>query len=322
MNKNTRIFLAVFAISLPFWVGINVVEKDLSDMIFLNQLARTPESFTAQALQEQIFEARPILKTVREDIAIQGKGVISVFGDKTGKVKVLYAQNITDRLPIASLTKLMTALIATKHYNLEQEIAITPYIIAEEGTSGLLQSGDIFTVQELLSPLLIESSNDAAAALASLVGETAFVNLMNLEASELGLSNTFFINPTGLDPNNETSPFNYSSAKDLAFLMQHLLNTYPEVARILRIQEADLYTKQGAFHHTMVNTNELLGYANWPTQILGGKTGWTPLAKESLALVLEGPKDKGYIVHVVLGSSDRFGETKRLADWVFNSFKW
>ncbi|MDP6704148.1 MAG: serine hydrolase, partial [archaeon] len=316
MNKNTQIFLAAAAISLPFWVGINIIEKDLTNIIFFNQLAKSPESLTAQALQQQIFEAGPIPKTDREFISVQGKGVLSLFSDEEGETKVLHAQNATGRFPIASLTKLMTALVAAKHYDSEQEVPITSRIVAEEGTSGFLQPGDIFTVQKLLFPLLIESSNDAAAALSNVVGTRAFVNLMNLEAAELGLSNTFFTNPTGLDPSSSADPLNYSSAEDLAFLMQHILTNYPEVAYILKIQEADLYTKYGAFHHTMTNTNELLGYTDWPTPILGGKTGWTPLAKESLALVLQGPKDNGHIIHVILGSTDRFGETKRLADWV------
>jgi D-alanyl-D-alanine carboxypeptidase len=322
MSRSAKIFVAVFLISLPFWVGINLAEKELSNLFFWSHIANNPEVFSAQALQEKIFEMLPMQKAGTEDITIEGDGVITLFGNEEGNVKVLFGQNENQPLPIASLTKLMTALVAVKHFNLEENIRITSQAIREEGTSGFLRVGDIFTVRELLAPLLIESSNDAAAALAQSIGRKAFIELMNLEAEQLNLADTYFVNPTGLDPDNPGGPLNYASPADLALLLQYIVTDYPQISEVLAIQQADLYTQEGIFHHTMKSTNALLSYIGWPTTILGGKTGWTPLAQESLALVLKGPKEKGHVIHIVLGSSDRFGETKKLADWIYKSFNW
>jgi serine-type D-Ala-D-Ala carboxypeptidase (penicillin-binding protein 5/6) len=167
----------------------------------------------------------------------------------------------------------------------------------------------------------VESSNDAAAALAEVIGRGVFVELMNLEARELGLSNTYFFNPTGLDPDDPQGPVNYSTSKDLATLASYIIQTYPRIFDILVIAQQDLLQK-GTFHHTMKSANELLSFEGWPTPIVGGKTGWTPLAKGCLVLVLKSPKDQGYLVNVVLGSDDRFSQMKTLVNWTYDSFLW
>jgi len=116
-------------------------------------------------------------------------------------------------------------------------------------------------------------------------------------------------------------PINYSTARDLFLLTRHLKTFYPSVFEILGVKEHPLYTKDGKFHHTMENTNELLSLNGWPTKVLGGKTGWTPEARGALVLVLESPKAKGYLVNVVLGSEDRFQDMKKLVNWVFDSWR-
>jgi len=144
---------------------------------------------------------------------------------------------------------------------------------------------------------------------------------MNQEASFLGLENTFFVNHAGLDPDILGGPINYSTARDLFLLTRHLKTFYASVFEILGFQEHPLYTKDGRFHHTMENTNTLLSSNDWPTKVLGGKTGWTPEAKGALVLVLESPKAKGYLINVVLGSENRFYDMKKLVNWVFDSYR-
>ena len=135
------------------------------------------------------------------------------------------------------------------------------------------------------------------------------------------MSNTYFFNPTGLDPDDPQDPVNYSTGKDLALLASYIVRTYPQIFDILAIPQRNLLQKE-TFHHTMKNTNELLSFEGWPTPIVGGKTGWTPLAQGTLILVLQSPKDQGYLVNVVLGAEDRFAQMKMLVNWTYNSFTW
>lgn len=325
MTLNITFFLSALLLSLPVWFGFNVSSDALSEALFWKEMTQNPAILQAQLiqarLQEQVRKERPTLKPEVVFPEIQAESAFSLFLDEDGNTKALFEKEGEQRLPIASLTKLMTALVAIKHYDPEQQITITNSAIAEEENFGQLRAGDVFAVQDLLYPLLVESSNDAAAALAQVVGKGVFVDLMNLEAKELGLSNTYFVNPTGLDPDDPTGPVNYSTAQDLAQLASHIAKAYPRIFDILAISQQDLIL-QGIFHHTMKNTNELLGFEGWPTPIVGGKTGWTPLAKGCLILVLKGPKDQGYLVNVVLGAEDRFSEMKTLASWVYDSFTW
>lgn len=214
----------------------------------------------------------------------------------------------------------MTALTAFKYESQEQKITVTKEAIQKEENFGQLKAGEELTAKDLLSIMLIESSNDAAVALASALEEKNFLGLMNLQASQLGLSKTSFVDVAGVDPNREGEEINVSSAEDLAKLAMFIQRNYPEIFETLQIPQLDLYAANGRFHHTLKNTNELLRSNGWPTKVLGGKTGWTPLAKGNLILLLESPEGDGYLVNVVLGSDDRFGEMKTLVDWIFRSY--
>lgn len=325
MTPNITFFLSAFLLSLPLWLGFNVSTHALSEAFFWKEMTQNPAVLQAQLiqarLQELVLKERPTLKPEVVFPEIQAGSALSLFLDKDGNTKILFEKEGDRRLPIASLTKLMTALVAAKHYDPAQQIVVSSRAVAEEEDFGQLRAGDAFLVQDLLYPLLMESSNDAAAALAQVIGRKVFVGLMNLEAQELGLLNTYFINPTGLDPDDPAGPINYSTGKDLAMLASTIVRTYPRIFDILAISEQDLIL-QGVFHHTMKNTNELLSFNGWPTSIVGGKTGWTPLAKGSLVFVLKSPKEQGFLVNVVLGAEDRFPQMKTLVNWTYNSFTW
>lgn len=247
---------------------------------------------------------------------ISAHSSLSILVKNDGKAMTLFEKDSGLILPIASIAKLMTALVAVKHY--PQDHIVTISKVEVNGTNGYSQFkiGDKFAVQTLLKPLLIESNNDAAIALAAIIGNSAFVEFMNLEAQELGLSDTTFIDPAGLSPENVSTP------QDLFILMRAIHERYPQIFEILGIAKEDLYTAQGEFRNTMVNTNELLNHQDWPMKVLAGKTGSTPQAKESLILVIEGPNKRDYIVNIVLGSDDRFEDTKRLIDWILQAYQW
>jgi D-alanyl-D-alanine carboxypeptidase (penicillin-binding protein 5/6) len=164
-------------------------------------------------------------------------------------------------------------------------------------------------VAKLLFPLLIGSNNNAAINLAEVIGKEAFVELMNLEAKRLGMDNTHFINPTGLESKEPERSSNYSAPKDLVKLAKYITFERPLIWEISIIKEFE----------NIKNTNELLGKISG---IIGGKTGETPLAGKCLLLVVQAPKNKGFIVNVIINSENHFEEMKKLINWTKYAYKW
>jgi D-alanyl-D-alanine carboxypeptidase (penicillin-binding protein 5/6) len=274
--KSLKIFLIVLLVSLPFWWGVNLFQANLENY-FYAQIGQPFEEITLLEIPERI--QRPPLE-------LDTKAAISVSIDHQGVEKILFEKNVDRPLPIASLTKLMTASIFLKHYDVEREE----------------------TVRLLLS-LLIESDNEAANDLATIIGEDSFLELMNLEAKELGMEDTYFSNPNGLDPKEPDESLNYSTAKDLVKLSKYITSEQPLLWEISTIQEFE----------NMENTNDLLGQI---PGIIGGKTGETVLAGKCLLLVVQAPKDKGFIVNIILNSENRFEEMKKLIDWTEDAYRW
>lgn len=295
-----------------------------------------PPSDTAHAMNELLVaqmavqtqtpvlpqEPLPTPTPAKEPIPeLTAKSAYSVFVpiDNLQNQQVLFEKNAAEPLPIASIAKLLTAVVAIEQYPLEAPVVISKEAVAEKETAGQLKEGDVLTVEELLYPLLIESSNDAAFALAEIMGEKQFVAQMNLKANALDLSSAYFMNPSGLDPEAPGAMPNTASAKDVAVLTEYILKTHPRIFDILSYRAFHLYTSQGIFHHTLFTTNELLSFEGWPAKVIGGKTGLTPLAKGNLVIVLKAPNQNGYIINIVLGSDKRFEDMKMLIDWVFTT---
>jgi len=226
---------------------------------------------------------------------------------KTDGNRVYYNKNIEMQRSVASLTKLMTAIIVLENYDLDEVIKIPLSAVRREGAMGDLKPDESITVRSLLSIMLIDSSNDAAFALAERRAD--FVSLMNKKAKELGLANTHFANPDGLD-----KPGNYSSALDIEKIFSYLINTYPEAFEILKTKNMVVYSADGKTEHRLKNTNELLGKVN---EVVAGKTGYTDEAGGSLILLTE-----NNIITVVLGSPDRFSESEKLINWLRVAYIW
>lgn len=315
-----KIFLISFLLSLPFWWGMNVLGENLEYFFYWHKIAKNPQILAAQINQqifiEKIKRSKPSLEF--EDLEIRAKAAISVEIDEKGRERILFEKNPKESLPIASLTKLMTAFVVfdlKETYDLSQEIRIGKEAINQEGSSkyGDLREGGYLSVESLVYIMLIESSNDAAFALAEPIGQEGFVGIMNLYAKDLGLEDTQFINPTGLEPNSPKEPANLSTAEDLAELAKYILEKYPQIFEITSYQSYKVLNPNGSLHHFIpTNTNELL--LEIP-EIVGGKTGWSPEAGGCLLLVLESPRN-GYFINVILGSDDRFGEMRKLIEEV------
>lgn len=311
-----KILLISFLISLPFWFGVNVFAKNLDNFLFLQQIAKNPEILSANIGQQVLNEKVNLLKINRlqnelRDLEISASAGISVFvnpAKEFNQKNIIFAKNINEELPIASITKLMTALVVLENYDLSKEIKVSQQAVNQPEDFGKLQITQSFTVKQMLYPLLIESSNDAAFSLANDykgMTEKEFVRLMNFKAQEIGLKNTHFINPTGLDVIDK---FNYSSAKDLVTLTAYLLREYPIVWEILGLKEFELRSLDNTYVCQLSNTNKLLGKI---PGMIGGKTGETRLAGECLVLVLK-TSEYNYLINVILGSTDRFEEMTRL----------
>ncbi|MBZ9569445.1 D-alanyl-D-alanine carboxypeptidase [Patescibacteria group bacterium] len=308
--ENLKYFFVALVFSLPFWWGMNLFEKNLEDLFFWQEIIENPQIFIAQ-LNVRQFETQKIPKLPEDGpLAIQAESVVSVWIKPDGEEKILFEKEIEKVLPIASLAKLMTANVVLEYYpDLSQTIEISQEAVFQTEDFGDLKIGERLSVKDLLYIMLIESSNDAAFALTEIIGEEGFVGLMNLEAKFLGMENSYSVDSTGISSENR------SSVKDLIILTKHLLER-PLIWEILGEPEFDLYGPDGVFHHKLLNTNELLGEI---PQTVGGKTGFLPEAKGCFLLVLKAPKNKGFLINVILGSENKFEEMKKLINSVINN---
>lgn len=224
----------------------------------------------------------------------------------------LYERNSTAQVPIASLTKLMTAYIILSENDPNSVVTVSQNAAGTIGSSMRLYAGEQITIKSLLYGLLIESGNDAAVALAEYnAGSTeAFVNKMNEKAKELGMYETHYANTTGLD-----SSAAYSSAHDLALLSSYLVKD-ESIREIVRLPSTEVYSVDG-HSHQLTSTNAILGELG----IKGLKTGKTPSAGECLISFAQSP-DGHEIITVVLGSGNRFSDSRTLIDWIYRAYTW
>ena len=269
----------------------------------------TVESFDETSLLE--LSPLPALKdeTLAPDIEAKA-GLIMDYD--TGVI--LYEKNIHERLPMASLTKIMTAIIILENHDLDEVVKVDVDLNQEVGVRIWLRQYEKVRVGDLLKALLIPSAGDAAIALAAFHSGSveAFVDEMNQRAKTLNLSDTHFANPIGLDEEGH-----YSSAFDLAILSKFALRM-PTFRNIVRQKEASIESVDGKFTHSFESTNFLL---NSYLDILGVKTGTTDAAGESLINLARSESGRE-VIAVVLNSPKRFQENKSMIDWAFRSYRW
>lgn len=220
---------------------------------------------------------------------------------------IMAAKNKNQRLKIASITKLMTALVALDIYKPTDILTVKNDFV--DGAVIGLTKGEKISADSLMKALLIASANDAAQALAD-NSSKPFVDLMNEEAKNIHMNNTIFSNPQGFDDGN-----NSSTVFDLAGLGSYALR-YPYIREIVRTKSMVIQNAEN-ISYALENVNILLG--DHP-EVLGMKTGFTAEAGECL---LSLHKINGHeVIIVVLKSGDRFGETIQLSEWVKTNFTW
>lgn len=220
--------------------------------------------------------------------------------------RILYAQNIHEQRAIASITKLMTALVAAERTeNLEQEITILPEWTGIEGSSIYLQADEKITMKGLLYGLLLQSGNDAAMAVACHIAGDAesFAELMNEKARELGMTGSHFVNPSGL-----SDEAHYSTAYDMALLACACLDN-AVVAEICATQSATVGNR------TFYNHNKLLHRYEG---CVGMKTGYTELAGRTL--ISAATRNGQTLVCVTLNDGNDWNDHEKLLDYGFETY--
>jgi serine-type D-Ala-D-Ala carboxypeptidase (penicillin-binding protein 5/6) len=225
--------------------------------------------------------------------------------------QILLEKGKDERLLPASTTKIMTALVALDYYQKDQVITVPEWF--RDGQNVKLQKGETMTFTNLLYCLLVASANDAAETLAANYpgGRVNFIIQMNQKAQDIGLTDTHFANPSGIDEENH-----FSSARDMTIMAKTALKN-PQFAEIVQTTYYVAYSTDQRFVHPMSNINTLLGRI---PGVKGIKTGWTENAGECLVTLSD--KDGKQIIIVVFGSNDRFGETEKLLKWVDTNFIW
>jgi len=230
--------------------------------------------------------------------------------------KTLWQKNGLDMaMPIASLTKLMTAVVIVENVKLDDIFFISKEAISAYGEMGDLKVDEKLKVKDLLAVLLLESSNDAAEALRENLKnqyQKDLVDLMNKKAKELGLKKTFYADASGLDSRNQ------SSANDLTKIMEEVLK-YNLLREIIKSPAIDIVSADGLSQHHLTNTNKNL--TRFP-EVLGGKTGYTEEAGNCMITAFIAPKNDEIIISVVMDSQDRMNESAALIEWTKNAFLW
>ncbi|MBQ4137279.1 MAG: D-alanyl-D-alanine carboxypeptidase [Clostridia bacterium] len=224
---------------------------------------------------------------------------------------VLYEKEPDVRLPMASTTKIMTALVALENADTETVVTIPPEAVGVEGSSVCLKAGESMTLGELLYAVLLESANDAAAAVAYAIGGSIedFAIMMNEKATSMGLENTSFANPHGLDAENH-----YTTAKELAIIAAEALEneSFKEIVGTYRYK---IPMSAGGYRY-LLNHNKMLKLYDGA---IGVKTGFTK--KSGRCLVSAAERDGLRLVSVTLNAPDDWRDHRAMLDYGFDTYE-
>ncbi len=242
-------------------------------------------------------------------VSATASAAILINGD-TGEV--IYEQNADEKLPMASTTKIMTAMLLCEMGDLSKEITVTAEMLRVEGSSMGLLAGDKVTLHDLLYGLLLASGNDAANVVAYTLGGTVngFARLMNEKAEELGLKDTHFVTPSGLDAENH-----YTTARDLANLARIAMQN-EEFAKAAGSKSATLNYGNPPYKRSLTNHNKLLKTFDGA---VGVKTGFTK--KSGRCLVSAARRDGKYVIAVTLNDPNDWQDHSAMLEYGLNQVK-
>jgi D-alanyl-D-alanine carboxypeptidase len=219
-----------------------------------------------------------------------------IVKDLSSATSTIISHNSNQILPIASLSKLVTAEVARRLIPSSTHILLTAAIMKTYGNTAEFRVGETFTAADLMYPLLMVSSNDAAEAYAQFYGRSEFIAAMNDFTQSIGAYRTYFADPSGL------SPYNVSTVSDLALIIDWLHKNDPQVISITQLKSKTIR------NHTFINPTHFLSWSNYA----GGKNGYIPEANQTGASLFTMGKNKDLYVVVVLGSNYRDGDEAQL----------
>ena len=285
----------------------------------------------AQAVDNPQYQ--PVRNSNVPDLALPNAHAFAIIDADTGTL--LGGNNANDQRQIASLTKMMTAVLAMERIpNLDVPITINDEEVYIEGTkigcprsgyciSQRLKTGEQVSAGNLLQAMLMNSANDTAIALGEYMGggtQDGAAALMNQKAQELGLDNTHFCTPSGLDLDDDTAAAGcYSSAYDIGRIAAYSMR-YDHIWQIFRQpNDTKITSVDGQTVHTILNSDIVL---NEIPNVIGGKTGFTPLAGYSLLMGVSDPSGRHRIIAVLLGDPNRWQDIRTAIDWTFKAYSW
>lgn len=224
--------------------------------------------------------------------------------------RILYSKSADLRLPIASTTKIMTALCALEYCDINMTLTISDTASGVEGSSMYLETGEKMTIKELLYGLMLSSGNDAAVAISEAT-KCDFIQLMNETADKIGAKNTHFTNPNGL-PDDE----HYSTCSDMARITAYAMQN-PDFCEIVRTKSYRIEGEGKAYPRVLVNHNKLL---NAYDGCIGVKTGFTKAAGRCLVSAAE--RDGMTLICVTLNAPNDWNDHKSMFDYGFSNYKY
>lgn len=297
-----RILAALFLLLLSINLVLNV---DNIEILVQSQVSAANIPLVSPTPTPKIKEAQS--RGIKEPSLTAAGAIVLDLSDN----KTLYSKNSSLRLPIASTTKIMTALVGSEFYKLDDVLTVSTQDLVGGSSMGL-KIGEKITFRDLLYGMLLNSGNDAAFTVADNYpgGVLSFVAAMNQKAKNLNLQNTHFTNPAGFD-----DPNHFSSAADLSIIAKQASENQ-NILNVVGTKQSVVASVDKTIIHNLQNINKLLGVDG----VIGFKTGYTPAAKENLVSLIQ--RDHGRVLSVVLGSTDRFGETEKLIKWVDSNFTW
>ncbi len=247
-----------------------------------------------------------VLSTPCRALSVSAKGAVLMNGT-TGEI--LWQQNGDTRLSMASTTKIMTALLLCESGELDRTLVTTKQMVTVEGSSMGLLPGDTVSYRDLLYGMMLASGNDAANTTAIALGGSVgnFVSLMNKRAQSIGLKNTNFVTPSGLD-----SAEHYSTAEDMALLAREALKN-PDFRAACSSMYATLCYGNPPYNRTLKNHNKLL---NSYDGLIGVKTGYTK--KSGRCLVTAAERGSAYLIAVTLSAPNDWSDHRNMLDYGFS----
>lgn len=346
------LFILIFPL-FPLWVAGEIVQPPTEETVVSQQnngsctqdssiCALNQETDKKNSEEEKKFEGHnlfPVDNAFASGIVPVKKGSnpnLKIWAGSSVAIDVesgtiLHYDDGRKKTQIASLTKIMTAVLVVENIkNLEEEVTITREPLLLPGTkvgcpttgvcpSNRMYVGEKVKAIDLLKAMLMNSANDAATALGiHIAGSTdKFVKMMNEKATSLGLKDTGFCTPSGLEIDGREDEC-FSTAYDIARIAAYSLK-YEIIWDIMRIPDGRFYSCDGTYMHELKNTDMLI--ESMPNCI-GGKTGFTPLAGKSLMTGATNPTGKHKIIAVILNDETRWDDMKSLIGWVFNNYTW